>query len=403
MGDGKSKPRVENQLRRVSARVHDAIDLPPEAKAGGILVSLVHTEGSCYQKAGAQLFISQAKQVFGLVSGGCLEQAILDEGLSLQSEEHAPARLKCYETGEPGEIDFGYGLGCGGTLWVFFEMIRDRVRLDELLLRPREEMWEAWVVESEQSSWLGRRRNHRSQLQALDAPEQALAAALEQLRFERESERRTQARRSALLSITIGDKPFKIAVNRKPAQVFLAIFGAGPGAWPLAEMGRLLGWQVIVYDHRPSYVEDFPKALAPVELLPRDAAFPWPQVLERDAETGIRAAIVMTHNFSRDGELLQKLLRGKWSYLGVMGSQQRWQTLRRDFALSESPALHAPAGLRLGGDDIQAIALSIIAEIQAHVQPSSGLSLSSKLSRVELPQAKVSVPRIPADRVEESP
>jgi len=80
------------------------------------------------------------------------------------------------------------------------------------------------------------------------------------------------------------------------------------------------------------------------------------------------AAIVKTHNYGRDFAALRALLPLGLKYVGLLGPRRRREQLLGDLldiGLEESEGLFAPAGLDLGGDSPEAIALAIIAEIQA--------------------------------------
>ena len=92
----------------------------------------------------------------------------------------------------------------------------------------------------------------------------------------------------------------------------------------------------------------------------------------------IDAAIVMTHNFLKDAELLETLLPSAIPYVGVLGPKQRGAELVAH--LSEEARAHAhrlrsPMGLDLGGDTPEAIALSIIAEVEAVLNGREGRGL----------------------------
>lgn len=334
-------------IRRRSARALDALESPGDGRS--VLVTLVHTEGSCYLKAGAQLVLSEQGEIFGVVSGGCLEQAIVDEAEEVL--EAAASRLSTYDTSDPSDIDFGFGMGCGGKLWAFFEFLPDRNCLETILrdVRP----FEAIVLAAPEREWVGRRFH----------PGQEIADRLDARLAHHLSEGVVGAR-SDLIEENVEGQSWTFALLRRPLRPALTIFGAGPGSWPLAAIAQTMGWSLQVYDHRIDLLEDFPKHLSSVALLKRGESPP---------SDRLGAAVVMSHHFSRDLEILADLLRQDWSYIGVLGSPKRCRALREalaerhpEFSLNRVfPQLHAPAGLYLGGDRIEAIALSIAAQIEA--------------------------------------
>jgi xanthine dehydrogenase accessory factor len=80
------------------------------------------------------------------------------------------------------------------------------------------------------------------------------------------------------------------------------------------------------------------------------------------------AVVVATHNFGRDCAALRELLPAGLHYLGLVGSRRRRDDILFDVlhsGVDTHSALFAPAGLHLGADSPEEIALSIVAEIQS--------------------------------------
>jgi xanthine/CO dehydrogenase XdhC/CoxF family maturation factor len=149
----------------------------------------------------------------------------------------------------------------------------------------------------------------------------------------------------------------------------LLLGGAGRDAAPLARLARALGWRVTVDAPR---VSD-----ASRRRFPEGVSFAG---LEDPASLGTPAfAVVMTHNFLDDLSLLERLASsrataggegadGSLAYLGILGPRARTDRLLA--ALGESRAglpetIHSPAGLDLGAETPEEIALAILAEMQA--------------------------------------
>jgi xanthine dehydrogenase accessory factor len=87
------------------------------------------------------------------------------------------------------------------------------------------------------------------------------------------------------------------------------------------------------------------------------------------------AAVVMTHNFARDAEILRQLLASQIQYIGLLGPKARGDELLVEIGALRDARLHSPVGLDLGGDTPEEIALSIVAEIQAVFERRSARSL----------------------------
>jgi len=149
------------------------------------------------------------------------------------------------------------------------------------------------------------------------------------------------------------------------SRVSLLIGGAGPDALPLARLALLLGWSVHVV--APRATEAARARFAGV--IPEDLRAP--ADLGRLANRPGAAAVVMTHNFLDDLDLLGRLTPLPLVYLGVLGPRERTRRLeaglRQDGIALSSLSLHAPAGLNIGADCPEEIALAIAAEIQSVV------------------------------------
>ncbi len=131
--------------------------------------------------------------------------------------------------------------------------------------------------------------------------------------------------------------------------VRLIIFGDYFDAEPVAHLGSYLGWQVDV--------------VADAEEIPAG-----------DART---ACVVMSHHFGRDIVALKQVLQGNYGYVGLLGPRRRKQMLLNRLIdegslLENLSSLHSPAGLDIGSESAEEIAMAIIAEIQAALMGRKG-------------------------------
>lgn len=148
--------------------------------------------------------------------------------------------------------------------------------------------------------------------------------------------------------------------------VAVLLFGAGADAVPFVRIAAELGWQVTVYDHRPAFlnVERFPDA----KILHLGAQDEVPEISVDDRT----AAVIMTHNYSRDKLILPALIEAGLFYLGLLGPRRRTDQLLEEITSEGArltpeklEKLYAPVGLDIGADTPEAIALAIIGEIQS--------------------------------------
>ena len=83
------------------------------------LARVVGVEGSGPRLPGATMVVSDAGEVAGSVSGGCVEGAVVVEALEVL--EGGPARLTTF--GYSDDEAFSVGLTCGGTIHLFIEAL----------------------------------------------------------------------------------------------------------------------------------------------------------------------------------------------------------------------------------------------------------------------------------------
>jgi xanthine/CO dehydrogenase XdhC/CoxF family maturation factor len=97
---------------------------------------------------------------------------------------------------------------------------------------------------------------------------------------------------------------------------------------------------------------------------------------------------MMTHHYAKDLESLRLLMPMKAGYLGLMGSRARGRKLLAELAVEgihPDARFHTPVGLDLGADTPEAIALAILAEIQASLAGRSGRALREADVAVRIP------------------
>ena len=163
------------------------------------------------------------------------------------------------------------------------------------------------------------------------------------------------------------------------------VFGAGDDARPLVEMAALMGWNVVVVDGRAQWAraERFPEARRVVVA----EGFGELEALGIGARD---AVVVMTHSYEQDRVWLAGALRCGPRYLGLLGARHRSALLVRETAAllgwsveRACEGLFAPVGLDLGGDGAEAIALAVVAEIQACCEGKLGSSRRMTAEMVE--------------------
>lgn len=325
----------------VSYRAEDSI----QSKGPWTLATLIHTMGSCYQKAGAQLVLSKDKQVFGLISGGCLENTIIEACIETKDKVHHIE----LDSLDPRDRELGYSVGCQGKLWVLIEIIHSKEMLvSRLNMEKKEDKIEIVCLDSQEHA----KRDEFILGRELGSDLAGLRPILEKCW--------KQKKTSELIT---DNECLKYALIYRPAIIEISLFGLSPSSWPLIEVFQTMGWKINLFDYRESLLEASKMRFKNLNIQYLDYDRPEIFFVSNPNKS---AAIVMTHNYPSDRKILKKLVTKNWSYIGLMGSAKRCLELRSELDIHRK--IYAPIGLDLGANRPETIALSIAAEIEAHFQ-----------------------------------
>ena len=286
------------------------------------LVTVLKTWGSSPRPEGSMLAICQDGRVVGSVSGGCIEDDMIDrvrsEGLHRQKPELVKYGLTADEARQ-------FGLPCGGTI--------------ELLLEP---LFEASGV--------------RPLLHRLESGE----LVARRLNLESGDVQLSRASPGDLLQVTSSH-----VVTVHGPRWRLLIIGGGQLSSFVSQIAQGMDYAVTVCDPREEYRDSW--AVSGVEF---DAGMPDDVVIAMKLDSRC-AVVALTHDPKLDDLALMEALRSDAFYVGAIGSrlnnQRRKERLAEHFGLTaeELARLHGPIGLYIGSKTPPEIAISILAELTA--------------------------------------
>lgn len=333
--------------------------------SASVLMTLVRIEGSSYRQPGARLLLGDTGESAGTISGGCLEAEVVRRAGWMIRDG---AVVERYSTMFDDTAEIPFGLGCGGVVNLLMEPA-DTPECRALLLALEKALG---GEDSTVLTWLpGEGRRLSRAVLGTDGNFDFASDSLTEMEL---VDVRRAVRQGSVL-------PDEIFVERVSAPQRLFVLGAGDDARPLVSMASLLGWSVTVADGRSQLAkaERFPEAERVIALVDGDASLLG--IKEKDA------VVLMTHSYEQDRELLAAVLPVEPRYLGVLGARHRSSLLvsevasRLGITVAECcERIYAPVGLDLGGDGPEAIALAVIAEVQACCMGKLGASrrLSAK-------------------------
>jgi xanthine dehydrogenase accessory factor len=285
------------------------------------LVTVIKTWGSSPRPEGATLGICEDGQVVGSVSGGCIEDDLIDQVRTAGISRTTP-EIVTY--GISAEQAHRFGLPCGGTIQLAIEPLSAQSLVDELL----EQIGGNRLVARELDLRTGAVR---------------LAPA------------------TAGMSLQLTDTMLQTIHGPRWR---LLIIGAGQLSAFLARIAQGLDYHVIVCDPREEYRSGWNVPGVEVShAMPDDLVME----LQPDSRT---AVVALTHDPKLDDLALMEALKSGAFYVGAIGSRVN-NARRRErlqlFDLSEQQLarLHGPIGIYIGSKTPAEIAISIMAELTA--------------------------------------
>ncbi len=285
------------------------------------LGTVTHTWGSAPRPVGAMMVIRDDGQVIGSVSGGCVEDDLIDK---VKANSLAATRPFVTTYGVTQELATRFGLPCGGTLQLVMEPVMPHSKLEDLL-----------------------KTIERHELVARFLDMQTGAVRLESGKW------------SDLLEFD--DKILKTVHG--PTWRLLVI-GAGQLSRYLAQMAQALDYHVTVCDPREEYAAEWTLTGVPINRgYPDDVVV----AMNLDAHS---AVVAVTHDPKLDDAALLEALKSPCFYVGALGSKKNNDNRRKrladfDLAAAEIARLRGPVGLKIGSKTPPEIAVAILAEMTA--------------------------------------
>lgn len=281
------------------------------------LISVMETFGSSPRPVGSLLAVADSGEFWGSVSGGCIEEELL-ERLNQNWPEHAEVLLY----GESEEERARLQLPCGGCMRLYVQPLQAGLLREALQALKRRQT----------VALLSTFSDKQCVLQDCDAWQE---------------------------SQWDGERWLNVLGPRWQ----LYIVGAGPIAQYLVQMAELVNIRCAVIDPRPEYAEQWQEEWAPLyREYPDD-------VLSSQGVDRHSFIATVSHDPKIDDLAIMLGLRSEAAYIGAMGSVRtsanRRQRLKEHFNFSdeELAVLKAPIGLDIHSKTPAEIAVAILADL----------------------------------------
>ena len=339
------------------------------------LATVVNVNGSSYRRPGARMLVTEDGQLTGAISGGCLEGDALRKAVLAITQ--AKNKLVIYDTTDEDDAKLGIQLGCNGIVSVLFEPIQEESNsnpisiLHSILLADRKSttLISAYSTNQGEHFGTGKIDDYPSSIQ------QSLKSVVDDV---------LKNGLSQHLALSVNQYEQQFFIEFVPPPISLVIIGAGNDAMPLAAIAEILGWPVTLIDGRHTHAAKnrFQTAEKIIIGKPADII---PQLVI-DYRTAI---VLMTHNYNYDRDMLAGMIHQQITYLGMLGPVTRRDRIIEELKqngvmLPNEPLqnIYGPAGLDLGAETAEEIAVSICAEIMAVMNQKKPIHLKQRATAI---------------------
>jgi len=328
--------------------IHELKDIIRSAKIAQskgiktVLASVVSLDGSSYRRPGVRMSVQENGKMIGAVSGGCVEKEILRQAQHVFKTNSSILM----------EYDGRYRLGCEGILYILIEPF------------------------------------HLSNtfFDAFEKQCSSRKSFLINSYFSKEPSERTQGS----TCFHFGDEELSVSKLKpeKKLNLFsqtikpglkLIIIGCEHDAVQLCKYGSATGWEVEIVApiDELKTIDDFPGATNYYGINEKEFS-----TISIDSQT---AVVIMSHSYVRDLKYLSELLGKDVNYIGLLGPSKRREKLLNDLIekndlISEDffDKIYGPAGINIGAETPQEIAISILGEILSVIRNQKPIYLKDK-------------------------
>lgn len=334
-----------------------------------ILATVMDVVGAGYRRPGARMLIDENGYSIGTVSGGCLEADVLERAKKVL--ETSEANVVIYDTTADENSVFGLGMGCHGIVRVLLESVeKNNLLLNAFraAIENRQTQIVATLISTSGNFPIGGRVFYDRSKKFISKNLPVFMESFSRLRsdcrklFDGKDVSTNQT--YEIKNEREENETLEFFIEKIEPPVSLKLFGAGYDALPLADFAKNLGWHLVVIDHRQAFATAQRFPAADEIILGRAKEFD-----ENFFQDENSVAVLMTHNYERDREILPRLLKSNFLYVGALGPKTRTAKLLEEsgetFSDEQLSKLFAPVGLDIGAKTPEEIAFSIVAEINA--------------------------------------
>jgi xanthine dehydrogenase accessory factor len=332
------------------------------------LATVIQTLGSSPRKVGSKMAFTLSGKITGSVSGGCVENAVIEEGMSVLKTN----RPQLLHFGVADEAAWKVGLACGGSIDIFVKplyvdfyyqlksnIINEESAIHVTNIQGSRELFGKEILISKNQIQFGSFGN--------EWDTRVLSLSMKMLATHR-------------LTLNEDTEFFMEVIQPAPT---LVIVGGVHIAVALVSLAKTLGYRSILIDPRRAWGNEsrFPNV---DELIQTwiDKAF------DKISLNSSTAVAVLTHDPKIDDPAIKMALNSSAFYVGALGSKNT-NTKRRERLLGDGvneekiSRLHAPIGLDIGAQSPEEIALAVMSEVVKSYRKQNQVEVKHEAKQVQ--------------------
>jgi len=323
------------------------------------LATVIRVIGSAYRREGAKMLVRQDGGSACMISGGCLEQEMIEIAMQILARGQAERTIFDYNE------ERTWWPGCGGTVEVWVEPVEQESQIMRWLRSSESDSSVlATVIDGGRGRIWVKADDVEGQLEPAELQEPVIRAAKQMLQGSSRPTTRYMQEAEVFFDISTSVPE-------------LVLFGAGHDAKPMSNQALVLGFKVTVVDARPELLAQF-KDVQITQAAPEEFA----GKLSLSPRSNV---IVMNHHLDIDRKCLQYLLDTPVQYLGMLGPRNRLEKIL-DAMQAEGyqptalqlARIRNPIGVDMGAESPEEIAVAALVEIVALQRGFSGGFLNDK-------------------------
>ena len=324
-----------------------------EANEDCVFATIVDKTGSAPRSFGAHMIVCGNRSIIGTIGGGKLEAVTMETAQEVFKQRESRIQSFSLTGKEASETD----MICGGTGEILLDYISadDPSNLEVVnailsCLNRREKAWLCTIIN----------QNGNRQQCLVEAKGHVTGDLKGEVQFYKQM----ISNPAKVMLHSESTKGKRIVIEPIQNGGHLYVFGAGHVSQKLVEVAETVGFNSIVIDDRPEFVnaERFPNAN--LILLPSlEGTLP---KLPYDRDSYM---VIVTRGHMHDKTILDQLLNVPSAYIGMIGSRHKRDLIYKDltekkgYKMADFSTVHCPIGLEILAESPEEIAISIVAEL----------------------------------------